>query len=184
VVADIDRDGDADAIQNLFLGGRVVFYASDGAFIPQFWGVVTVATTIGDGPHFRPTIADVNGDGASDIVVSSNSDNTFAAHLTAESASVLTSTRVVMSTSYLGPYDVEVVDLDSDGDVDVVGAARVFDGVVWFENSGTWPTPSLTDRVIASGAANYLDYCRRSHPSTSTTTATSMLYLLLMSAVP
>jgi hypothetical protein len=164
-LTDIDRDGDVDVVQNIHLGGLVVLYASDGAPVPQFSSAVTVATTTGTyGPLFRPVAADVNGDGTSDVVVSSYSDSTFAAHLMSQTASVLTFTRVVMNTSYFGPYDVEVVDLDGDGDADVIGAASTFDGAVWFENSGDWPTPSFTGRVIASGAANYLDGCRRSHP--------------------
>jgi hypothetical protein len=164
-VADVDRDGDVDVFQNMHLGGRVVLYASDGASVPMFSAGVNVATTTGAyGPLFRPMVADVNSDGAADVVVVSSSDSTFAAHLTSPSASSLSFTRIVMSTAYSGPNDVEAVDLDGDGDVDIVGAASVFDGVVWFENSGTWPTPSFTARVIASGAANSLDGCRRSHP--------------------
>jgi hypothetical protein len=162
-IADIDRDGDVDIAQDMkIVGGRVVLYASDGASPPLFSAGVTVATA--DSPVFRPVLADVNGDGAYDVVVSSFSDNTFAVHLTSQTASTLSFTRVVMSTSYSGPHDVEVVDLDGDGDVDVVAAAATFDGVVWFENSGAWPTPSFTGRVIASGAVNFFDHCRRSRP--------------------
>jgi hypothetical protein len=162
VIAVIDHDGDADVVQTLYSGGRVVLYLSDGASVPQFSGDVTVATTTG--PYFRPIVADVNGDGTMDVVVSSRIDNTFAVHLASQSVSALSFNRVVLSTSYAAPYDGEVVDIDSDGDVDAVGAAANYDGVVCFENSGAWPSPAFTDRVIASGAANSLDHCRRSHP--------------------
>jgi hypothetical protein len=162
-LTDVDRDGDVDIVLELHVGGdRVVLYTSDGASPPLFSGGVTVATA--NDPAFRPMVADVNGDGTLDVVVCSYSDSTFAVHLTFQTASALSFTAVVLSTSYPAPYDVELADLDGDGDIDIIGAARNSDNAVWFDNSGGWPTPSFTSRVIASGAANYLGGCRRSHP--------------------
>jgi hypothetical protein len=108
----------------------------------------------------------MNGDGTADVVVSSYSDNTFAAHLGSQwsVASPLSFGKVTLNSSFAGAYDVEVVDLDGDGDFDVIGGAFESDVVVWFESDGVWPTPSFTTRVVAFGAASSLDGCRRSHP--------------------
>jgi hypothetical protein len=51
--ADIDRDGDADVVQNLHYGGRVMLYANDGASVPQFSSGMTVATTKKSGGTIR-----------------------------------------------------------------------------------------------------------------------------------
>ena len=44
------------------------------------------------------------------------------------------------------PTCVHAVDMDGDGDIDVLGAARTDDDIAWFENDGS---QSFTERTIA-----------------------------------
>ncbi len=158
--ADVDRDGDTDVIQNLVVARRVVLHVNDGGPVPLFSAGSTVAT--GD-PRSRPALVDMNGDGTTDVLVGLGSDNTFAILVGSLSGSLSTPfSPVVISTAFAGAYDVEVVDLDGDGDLDAIGAATAADMIVWFESNGDWPTPSFVGHVVASGAANSLDGCRRS----------------------
>jgi hypothetical protein len=158
VLADVDRDGDRDAVHHLTGGDRVVWYLSDGASPPSFSSAVTVA--VRDGPNFRPVVSDVNGDGAVDVVASSSNDNVFAVHVLAGAPAVGFST-IVLDTTFAGPHDVETADVDGDGDMDVVGAAWSADAVLWFENDGMmWP--SFAVHVIGVGSP--FVGCRRAVP--------------------
>ncbi|MDP6547307.1 MAG: VCBS repeat-containing protein, partial [Phycisphaerae bacterium] len=56
-----------------------------------------------------------------------------------------------IATSADGAYDVHVVDLDGDGDLDIVSASGTDDTIAWYENDGA-SDPSWTAADIATSA--------------------------------
>ena len=53
-----------------------------------------------------------------------------------------------ISNTMLGPADIEVIDLDKDGDKDFVVGCVAGDEIVWFENNGS---ESFTQHDVATG---------------------------------
>jgi len=93
---------------------------------------------------------DFNGDNFNDIVAAyaapgndvkwygNNKDGTFTAH-------------TLTNKPGIGPRSVEVVDMDSDGDLDVVLASDSDSTVYWFRNNGSG---SFTELTVSSNASN------------------------------
>jgi FG-GAP-like repeat/Secretion system C-terminal sorting domain len=77
--------------------------------------------------------ADLDGDGDQDIVFAADHDEKVAWW---ENVDGLGTTMVehIIDGNYLGAYSVQVADVDNDGDIDVLGAAREADRISWWEN--------------------------------------------------
>ncbi len=130
--ADIDRDGDLDIFSAAWEDGRVNWWENangDGStWLPHivtvdpFPGVYTVAA------------ADIDMDGDVDVAAASTSldDISWWENVAGNGSSWVKHT---VATSFDGAVYVRVVDMDKDGDPDVVGAARWLDEVAWFENT-------------------------------------------------
>ena len=91
--------------------------------------------------------ADVDRDGAVDVLFSASATDTVAVLFNDGSQ---TFTETVISSSADDAWYAEVGDVDGDADVDVLSAARTGDELVWWENDGTSTT--FTKRLIATPA--------------------------------
>ena len=140
--ADVDGDGDVDAIAALYSGFQVAWYENDGAS-PPGWTQHTVGTPSGAWSVFA---ADVDRDGDLDVLSASYADDTIAWYendggsppgFTPHSIYVLAN----------GAASVFAGDLDGDGDVDVLGASGIDDTIAWYESDGASP-PVFTRHVI------------------------------------
>ena len=60
-------------------------------------------------------------------------------------------TEHVISTNADGARSVYAVDVDGDGDIDVLSASESDDKIAWYENDGS---QSFTERVISTNADN------------------------------
>ncbi|MEZ4806303.1 MAG: FG-GAP-like repeat-containing protein [Flavobacteriales bacterium] len=143
---DFDGDGDMDVLASNLNGGFVYWYENNGA---QVFTQHTVNTTYPTPYEVRAY--DYDNDGDMDVVSACYSNlqqigkvvlfrnmgnGTFQAQEVDASAPNTTS--------------VFWVDLDSDGDIDIVSTMGDSDQVVWYENNGT-STPFFTERVVAYG---------------------------------
>jgi hypothetical protein len=102
----------------------------------------------------------MDSDGTMDVVAASYYDNSVTVYFGSASATPLSFVASVRTT-VAGPADVEVVDLDGDGDLDVVVASAVSNSAVWLTNNGGWPLPSFAQQVVGVG----LRSCVRVVPS-------------------
>jgi hypothetical protein len=128
---DLDGDGDADVISGSIHNYKIAWYENIdglGNFGPQ--QVVTVA---GNGTS-SVFLADLNGDGAPDILSTSGFDD-IAWHENVDGLGGFGPRRVI-TTNAIGPRSVFALDLDGDGDFDVLSASEFDNKIAWYENTG------------------------------------------------
>ncbi|KAK7232242.1 hypothetical protein SO694_00030229 [Aureococcus anophagefferens] len=139
--ADVDGDGDVDALSAARNDDTVAWYENDGS--ESF--TERVITTLADGA-FSVFAIDVDGDGDVDALSASDGDDTVAWYENDGSQSF---TKRVITGSAGAAYSVYAIDVDGDGDVDALSAAKDDDTVAWHANDGS---ESFTQRVITAAA--------------------------------
>jgi len=146
-VADVDGDGDNDVLSAAVLGFEIAWYENDGSSPPSFVKrVVSTSQNRPEGVH----AADMDGDGDVDILSASTNEDVIA-WFANNGAPDPEFTELVVSASTGGPVSLATVDLDRDGDQDVVAAALTEDVIAWYENDGG-RTPTFLKRVIRTKA--------------------------------
>ena len=92
-------------------------------------------------------VADMDGDGDLDIVSASVADDTIAWYENDGTADP-SWTAVDITTSADGAQDVQVADMDGDGDLDIVSASYSDSTIAWYENDGaadpSWSAADIT----------------------------------------
>lgn len=149
MAADVDADGDLDVVSAIPAGGLLAWWEHDG--VPgDNWSVHTVAAGI----SYTSDIAcgDVTGDGAVDIVVAYAGNDHVTLYAASGSSWIAHQVGPVYENE---PESVKLVDMDADGDLDVLTAVFYADSVVWYEN-GNGVGTSWYRRVIDDS----LEYAR------------------------
>ncbi|MCB2156312.1 VCBS repeat-containing protein [bacterium] len=131
--SDLDGDGDLDVLSASSWDDRIAWYENTdgkGAFGPQ--QTITVYA------HHPNSVfaADLDGDGDEDVLSSSRTDGRIAWYENLDGAGTFSSQQTI-STNLRLPRSVLAVDLDGDGDKDVLSASENDDRVAWFENLGS-----------------------------------------------
>jgi hypothetical protein len=133
-VADLDLDLDPDIVVAAFAGDTYSWYENDGS------GVFT-PHTIDDSPNADGAtaidIADLDGDGDLDIAAGSNNANQFLWYENDGSENFSANIIDNTSTYSIGPRGLSLVDLEQDGDMDIITAAVTGDAFAWYENDGS-----------------------------------------------
>ncbi len=165
VIADLDGDSDLD-VAVAAERGHLIYFENPGALQPstEVWDRTIPERTLGRGSFIRVSAADFDGDGRLELAAANKgasmslagmecrpSPETIGAVINAEPSPISIFTlpdNPLLGTDWsereLARYRVPInalpVDLDGDGDPDVIGGARgKLDGLVWFENeSGNW----------------------------------------------
>ena len=150
-LADVDGDGDLDAIAGAHLTDTIVWYentAGDGSA----WTQHVVATDPGmlDVVNFVDSAGDLDGDGDIDILSAAEIGNTIAWwENTAGDGSAWTAHAV--DTTMTGTRWVAAADVDGDSDRDLVGTGGAADSLAWYENTvgdGSAWTKHMVDNAI------------------------------------
>ncbi|MDP6144009.1 MAG: VCBS repeat-containing protein, partial [Candidatus Marinimicrobia bacterium] len=141
--ADMDNDGDLDIVSASADDNTIAWYENNGAADPSFTAADIATSAEGAASVF---VADMDNDGDLDIVSASYTDDAIAWY---ENASITPSlpsfTERTIEGNFDGAQEVYAVDMDGDGDMDVVGAAFTEHDIAWFENNGS---QSFTERTI------------------------------------
>ncbi|MBL0920619.1 MAG: VCBS repeat-containing protein [Phycisphaerales bacterium] len=160
VCVDVDGDGRPDALSAAFGANRIAWHqntpGAPGA-PPTF--VTRTITTNAMGAQSAAG-ADLSGDGVVDVAAASFSDNKVAWHEQVPAPADPPGqpptwiTRTI-STNIAGASSIVAVDLDLDGDVDLVVAAFSSNRIVWFENTpgaGMGAPRVFIERTLTSSA--------------------------------
>lgn len=152
VVGDVDGDADLDVLVCSQLANNIIWYENDGTPVDGGWW----ARIVNDSPFSEAAglaVGDLDHDGDLDVAGTSvlgdqiawwENDGTPADGAGGDGNSW---TFRSVATSVNGARDLNLVDIDHDGDLDVAAALRDGDQVVWIENTSgdgaSWSTPTL-----------------------------------------
>jgi len=147
-VADMDRDGDLDVVAASVASNLIVLLENDGALTPSF-STRTIATGIQ-----RPLevqIADLNRDGAPDVVVAAR-DETQLMLLVSDGGATPAFTTQSAPGTVADAKDVRVLDYDRDGDLDLLSGSSVTNAIT-LHRCDDAATLSYTLETLATGPA-------------------------------
>ncbi|MFC1600778.1 FG-GAP-like repeat-containing protein [Candidatus Sumerlaeota bacterium] len=144
--ADVDGDGDLDVIAMAAFGNHEVSWWENTNGSATAWREHEIITAWDGGNVVYA--ADVDGDGDEDILVAATTDDQITWHENLSPRRQATfPEKQVVSGSVDGVRSVAAADIDADGDLDVVGAAREGNEIVWWENvnghGDSWTTHSI-----------------------------------------
>ena len=129
--ADLDGDGDLDAVASFATGGVVWYPNRDGQ---GRFGPRREVTEDASGIN-AAGIADLDGDGDVDVIVADYSEEEIAWYENLDGFGTFGPRRVVSAPgSVRDPRAVYTADMDGDGDHDVLSASSSDDKIAWYEN--------------------------------------------------
>ena len=133
-VADMDSDGDLDVLSASQNDDKIAWYANNGLAV---FGAPQVVSTAADGAS-AVFAADIDGDGDIDALSASRSDGEIVWY-ESDGAYPPAFTDHLISNLAEGALDVFAIDLDGDGDIDVLSASQGDAGsggkLAWYENT-------------------------------------------------
>ena len=145
---DIDGDGDVDVVTASYGSDQVEWFENSGGGDPT-WTAHLISSGCDGAVHVHA--ADVDGDGDVDVLAACELGR---AVLWFENSGEPTAPKwsgfVVFSDDKSAPHGVFAVDVDGDGDVDIVTAIEGPDVGYWYENDGA-SLPKFTARVLGTG---------------------------------
>ncbi len=157
-LADIDSDGDLDAVMGFYTGTLGV-YRNDGTVIaPHFTEVISSQSPLSPDVGFNstPALGDLDGDGDLDAVIGEDDGflNYYQNMGTAATPAFITVTGTANPFDGLDAGDGSkpcLGDLDGDGDLDAVVGTAYTNTIKFYRNTGTAMTPTFSE---VTGSAN------------------------------
>lgn len=128
--ADLDGDGDIDVLSGSINDNKIAWYENtDG--LGTFGNQQIISSTVPEAAAIRT--ADMDGDGDLDVIAGANSGNEIFWFENLNSQGSFGSQQIITS-DVLFPESIDVIDLDGDGDIDVLSASWGDDKIAWYEN--------------------------------------------------
>jgi hypothetical protein len=140
---DLDKDGDSDILGASSDLNRVAWWRNDGG-TPIVWTeqILTNNAILAKSVH----VGDFNGDTNFDIVAASILDNKIRWWRN-DGGAPIQWTEFTVANFFYGAHRVQAIDLDDDGDQDVLAAAYLGHEIAWWRNDGgspiTWVKQSI-----------------------------------------
>ncbi len=127
---DIDGDNNLDVLTTSLCSNEIIWFQNlDGK---GKFGTERIITHQADRAKSVYAI-DMDGDGDNDVLSASYEDNKIAWYQNVDGKGTF-GPQLIISDTAMNAQSVFAVDIDSDGDIDVVSASKESDGIVWYEN--------------------------------------------------
>ncbi len=130
--ADVDGDGDFDALSASRTDNKIAWYENVGGGGTS-WAFHAISIPVDDALSVHT--ADVDGDGDLDALSASVYDNTIAWHENVGGGGTSWALHTI-SSNVQGAASVYAADVDGDGDLDALSASFLDDKIAWHENVG------------------------------------------------
>ncbi len=143
---DMNGDGDIDIIAGIINNDEVVWFENDGTNNLADWTMHLVGSSVID-PFYVYAI-DVDGDGDTDVLCADKLGDRIVWWESDGAGNTEVWVEHVVDNAYNSAHCVFAIDVDSDGDVDVLGAAKDDDDVTWWENDGTNNVDNWTEHTV------------------------------------
>ncbi len=145
-IADVNGDGHLDIIASAELAHLIYFQNPGPNARSEHWDRLIIPQTLNRGSFIRVFLADFNGDGRPEAATANKGEQN-PDPATAEPTAISVfhvdgdplaaeSWREQELGRYLIPQNAHPVDIDSDGDLDIIGGVRVGPRIVLFQNDG------------------------------------------------
>ena len=134
-VADLDNDSFLDIVGAAFYADKITWWRNCGGE-PIVWEEYVIASNL-DGAH-RTEVCDIDFDGDIDIIVSAYFEQEISLWRN-DGGMPITWTKQVITSEFNGACIGLPIDMDNDGDIDVVGTAQQDYEVALFQNEGGSP---------------------------------------------
>ncbi len=145
--ADLDGDLDIDLLATSSGNKRLYWYENlDG--LGTFSTAKLIIETVDFGGFISVFAIDIDGDDDNDVLAAEFGGNTLSWFENTDGLGAFGIQQIITST-LITPYMVFSIDLDNDGDVDVLSASGTDDKVVWYENTDGLGTFS-SEKVITT----------------------------------
>ncbi|QHI35954.1 hypothetical protein IMCC3317_13020 [Kordia antarctica] len=144
---DLDGDNDMDIIGSITGDDKIIWFENvdgQGTFENQ-----TIITFSCDAPIMTHA-SDIDGDGDLDLLSASYNDDKIAWYENLDGQGTFGVQQLISTNANYAIY-VKGVDIDMDGDIDVVSASRNDDKIAWYENTDGLGTFS-SEKIISSQA--------------------------------
>jgi len=126
---DLDGDNTIEILSASKTDDKISWYKSvNGSYIEK------IISTNADGAT-SVFAADIDGDGDSDVLSASFADDKIAWYENTDGLGTFTNPEQVITTNADGANDVYAVDIDGDGDIDVLSASQNDNTIAWYENT-------------------------------------------------
>jgi hypothetical protein len=128
--ADLDGDGDMDILSASYNDDKIAWYKNlDGE--GQFSSEIIITTNADNARSVY--VSDVDGDGDMDVMSASRNDDKIAWYENLDGEGNFGS-EIIVTTNADGAYSVFSIDIDGDGDMDILSASNTDDTIAWYEN--------------------------------------------------
>jgi len=156
--SDLDQDGDPDLLVASYQGDAVTLYpnASDTTGEGRFGHSPLQLTDAADGA-VDVRAADLDGDSDADVLAASFEDDTVTWFENIGTNTLSFHPGRPISTSTSGAMAARPADVDGDGRVDVVAAARADREIVWFPNEGSGGVSRFGDPQVIADSLSGLE---------------------------
>jgi hypothetical protein len=170
--ADLDGDGDLDAVVGMRVRMLAYYKNTDSATIPVYAeriGTANPFNGIDVGASSTPTLADLDGDGDLDAIVG-ESDGTLNYYQNTGTATPPIYTQQIGAANPFNGIDVglssapTLADLDGDGDLDVI-VGDSFGTLKYYKNTGSATPPLYAQQTGMTNPFNGIDVGSRSTPT-------------------